>query len=88
MESPGRPRLGLGILRKLAGWPWVLIGWGNKKFPSEERTVGEGGGGGGGEMRTEGESVWRPWAAILVHTKALPHNAIKLLLLFIPKGPF
>lgn len=31
---------------------------------------------------------WCPWEAILAHTKTLSRNAIKLLLLFIPKGPF
>lgn len=31
---------------------------------------------------------WRPWEAILAHSKALSHKAIKLLLLFIPKGLF
>lgn len=43
---------------------------------------------GAGEMATQGESVWCPWEAILASTKALSHNAIKLLLLLIPKGPF
>lgn len=44
--------------------------------------------GGEGEMVTQGESAWCPWEAILTHTKALSQNAIKLLLLLIPKGPF
>lgn len=46
------------------------------------------GGGGAGEMTAQGESVWCPWAAILACTEALSHNAIRLLLLLIPKGPF
>lgn len=43
---------------------------------------------GEGEPSTQGKRVWRPWEAILKYAKAPSHNAIKLLLLFIPKGAF